>query len=93
MPACTVTKVKARVTSAIAGTDDATITCQNASSTNMTSGLITLPASSAHGTGVSVIPSSNNTFTAGQEMQLVVAKTTSGGTCSVDITFTRTALT
>lgn len=93
LPACTVTKVKARVTSAIAGTDDATITCQNASSTNMTSGLLTLPASSAHGTGVSVNPSANNTFSAGSEMQLVVAKTTSGGQCSVDITFTRTALT
>jgi len=93
LPACTVTKVKARVTSAIAGTDDATITCQNASSTNMTGGLITIPASSAHGTGVSVNPSSNNTFSAGAEMQLVVAKTTSGGTASVDITFTRTSLT
>ena len=93
LPACTVTKVKARVTSAIAGTDDATITCQNASSTNMTGGLITIPASSAHGTGVSVIPSANNTLSAGAEMQLVVSKVTSGGTASVDITFTRTALT
>jgi hypothetical protein len=92
LPACTVTKVKARVTSAIAGTDDATITCQNATSTNMTNGLITLPASSAHGTGVSVTPSANNTLSAGAEMQLVVAKVTQGGTASVDITFTRTAL-
>jgi hypothetical protein len=93
LPACTVTKVKARVTSAIAGTDDATITCQNASSTNMANGLVTLPASSAHGTGVSVTPSANNTLSAGAEMQLVVSKVTQGGTASVDITFTRTALT
>lgn len=92
LPACTVTKVKARVTSAMSATDDGTITCQNASSTNMTSGLLTLPASSAHGTGVSVTPSANNTFSSGSEMQLVVSKFTSGGTCSVDITFTRTAL-
>lgn len=93
LPACRVTKVKARVTSAISGTDDATITCQNASSTNMTNGLLTIPLSSAHGTGVSVAPTENNSFTAGQEMQLVVAKITQGGQCSVDITFTRNALT
>ncbi len=93
MPACTVTKVKARVTSVIAGTDDATIQCKDNGGTNFTAGLITIPASSAHGTGVSVTPSASNTFTAGQEMQLLVAKTTNGGLASVDITFTRTALT
>jgi hypothetical protein len=92
MPGCTVTNVKARVTSALSATDAGTIQCQDASGTNMTAGLITIPLSSAHGVGVEVSPTAVNTFTAGQEMRLVVAKTTSGGLASVDVTFTRTAL-
>ena len=89
--ACTVTEAKARVTKAIAGTDDATIQLRNNSGTNMTSGLVTLPASSAHGVGATASPSANNTFTAGQEIQLVVAKPTAGGKASVDIILTRNA--
>jgi hypothetical protein len=89
---CTVTAAKARVTSTVSGTDDGTITLKDNGGTNMTGGLITIPASSAHGTGVAVTTTANNTFTANQEIQLLVAKTTSGGLCSVDITITRTTL-
>jgi len=93
VPAGTITSAKARVTSTISGTDDGTITIKDASGTNMTGGLLTIPASSAHGTGVAVTITANNTATAGQEIQLLVAKTTSGGTCSVELTITRTGLT
>lgn len=89
--ACTVTAAKARVTKAIAGTDDATVTLKDNSGTTMASGTLTLTASSAHGTGFTCTPSANNTLTANQEIQLLVAKTTAGGACSVDITITRTA--
>jgi hypothetical protein len=89
---CTVTAAKARVTSTVSGTDDGTITLKDNGGTSMTGGLITIPASSAHGTGVAVTTTANNTFTANQEIQLLVAKTTSGGLCSVDITITRTTL-
>ena len=87
--ACTVTSAKARVTSTISGTDDGTITFKDNSGTNMTGGLITIPASSVHGTGVTCTMTANNTFTANQEIQLLVSKVTSGGLCSVDITITR----
>lgn len=87
--ACTVTAAKARVTSTISGSDDGTITFKDNGGTNMTGGLITIPASSTHGTGVTCTITANNVLTANQEIQLLVAKTTSGGTCSIDITITR----
>ena len=93
LPACTVTAAKARVTSTISGTDDGSIVLKDATGTTMTGGSMTITASSAHGTGFTCTPSANNSFTAGQEMQITVSKTTSGGTCSIDITYTRTALT
>jgi hypothetical protein len=88
--AATVTKVRSFVTGALSGTDAGTITCQNNAGTGMTGGVITIPLSSAVATENSVTPSANNTFTAGQKMQLVVAKTTTGGTATVFVEYLTT---
>lgn len=77
--AVTVTKVRTFVTTAIAGTDAATVTCANNGGSAMTGGVVTIPLSSTVATENSATPTTNNTFTAGQKMQLTTAKTTAGG--------------
>jgi len=79
MPKCTVVSFNASVSKAIAATDDATIVPKNNAGTAMTSGTLTLTASSAIGTQFTSTPSANNTFTEGQTMTLTTAKTTAGG--------------
>ena len=86
----TVTYAKARVVKAIAATDNATIQLKNNSGTNMTAGLITIPLSSAHGTGVAVTPTADNTFNPADELQFVVAKTTAGGVVELTLVIERT---
>ncbi len=85
----TVSKAVARVSTTIAATDAATIQLQDNSGTNLTGGLITIPLSSTVGTAVSVSPSANNVFTAGQSMRLVLTKTTPGGSANVIISYQR----
>jgi hypothetical protein len=85
--AVTVTGVRTFVTSAIAGTDNATVTCQNNAGAGMTGGIVTIDASSAVATEDSATPTTNNTFTAGQKMQLVCAKATAGGTANVYVEY------
>jgi hypothetical protein len=85
--AVTVARVRSFVTSAIAGTDNATITCSNNAGSAMTGGVVTIDASSAVATEDSATPTTNNTFTAGQKMQLACAKTTAGGTANVFVEF------
>lgn len=82
-----VTKVRSFVTAAIAGTDNATITCQNNGGSAMANGVVTIPASSAVATEDNASPTTNNVFTAGQKMQLVCAKTTAGGTANVFVEY------
>jgi hypothetical protein len=92
--ACTVTNVKIRATDLIEATDNGTINFKNDSGTNMvgsglSSGNITITGGSVIGDGFTSTLTSNNTFTANQEMRITTSKTTSGGNCSIDITYTR----
>lgn len=90
---CTVTAAKARVTKALSNTDAGTIQLKDNSGTDFGGGLITIPLSSAHGTGVTATAiTANNVFTANQEIQFLVAKPTVGGACSIDVTITRLTL-
>lgn len=85
--AVTVAKVRTFVTTAIAGTDAATVTCANNAGSAMTGGVVTIPLSSAVATENSATPTTNNTFTAGQKMQLTTAKTTAGGVVNCYVEF------
>lgn len=90
---CTVTAAKARVTKPLSGTDAGTVQLQNNSGTDFTGGLITIPMSSVHGTGITATSiTANNVFTAGQEIRFLVDKPTDGGACSIDVTITRLTL-
>ena len=75
----------AQTTKAIAGTDNATITFKDNSGTSMTGGLITFTASDPIDTVQTATITGNNTFTAGQIIQLTVAKSTAGGKAQVTI--------
>lgn len=93
--AATATNINCRVTSVIAGTDAGSLTLANNSGTvmagsSLTAGVLTIATSAAFGTGYSSTLTSNNTFTAGQSMQLTTAKTTTGGVLHCDVTYTRT---
>jgi hypothetical protein len=85
--AVTVTGVRSFVTGAIAASDNATITCSNNAGSAMANGVVTIDASAAVGVEDSASPTTNNTFTAGQKMQLACAKTTAGGTANVYIEY------
>lgn len=77
------------VTKAIAGTDDATISPEiNANPT--TPGTITIAASTALDNSATVNIVSGNSFSAGDEISFVSAKTTSGGKALLSIKVTRT---
>ncbi len=86
----TVNKVRALVTSALSGSDDGTITCKNNAGSSMSGGVVTLVASSPVASEATATPTTNNTFTSGQKMQLTVAKTTTGGAATVFIEYTVT---
>lgn len=95
--ACTVTNLNVRVTSVIAATDAGTLTIQNNAGTamtgnNLTAGVLTVATSAAFGTSYTSTLLTNNTFTAGQNMLITSAKTTSGGVVHIDVTYTRTTL-
>ena len=92
--AATVTNIEARVETALAGTDSATLEIQDNSGTdmtgsNLTAGLLVLGASATTGTGYTSTLTSNNTFTAGQRMRIISNKATAGGTINVQVTYTR----
>lgn len=88
--AATVNLVRTIVTDAIAGTDTATITCSNNAGSAMAGGVVTIAISAPVAEEDSATPTTNNTFTSGQKMQLLAAKTTAGGevTCFVEYTVT-----
>lgn len=83
-----VLKINAFVVKAIAATDNATITGQ-INAVNITTGVITIPASSANGFNVSVTPTAANTFLAGDTLDLISAKSTAGGTALVSVKIQR----
>lgn len=84
----TITRLRHLVTKALAGTDAGTIQAKNNAGTDMATGLITVPASSALATEHTVTPTTNNVLTAGQKAQFVVSKTTAGGKGSLFIEYT-----
>mgnify|MGYP001053218388 CR=1 FL=1 len=86
----TINKIRAFATKAIAGTDDATITCGNETGAS-TAGVITFTASDALATEKAVEPSDNNVVAAGEYYYLTTAKTTPGGKALVSLEYTRTA--
>lgn len=80
----------ASVTKAIAATDAATVTL-NINGVAVTTGVITLPLSSAIGTSVSITPTALNTGAPGSYISAVGAKTTAGGKSIVSLYLKRTA--
>jgi len=89
--AVTITKYRAQVTKAIAGTDNGTVTAANATG-NMAGGVLTFTASEAIDTELTpVVPTTNTTIAAGSYLQLTVAKSTAGGKANVEVEYTRSA--
>ena len=86
---CTVSSITAYVTKLIEATDDASILPKDDASLVMTSGTLTMVAGSAIGTGLTVTPTGNNTFSAGETMTLEGIKTTPGGKVLASITVKR----
>jgi len=78
-----------RVTKAIAGTDNATITLKNDTGVTMTgtAGVITLVASTPFSSQASGSITGNNTFNSGEQIRIETFKTTAGGKCSIDLLF------
>lgn len=85
--AVTVTQVRTFVTTQLAGTDDGTITCANNAGSAMANGTVTITASSPVATEDNASPTTNNTFTAGQKMQLIASKSTAGGVVNTYVEF------
>lgn len=86
---CTVTSITAYVTKLIEATEDASILPKNNASLVMTDGTLTMIAGSSIGTGLTVTPTANNVFTAGDTMTLEGIKTTPGGKVLASITVVR----
>jgi len=85
----TLTGIYAYATKAIAATDNATIVAKNNGGTTMATGTVTFVAGDARGTAYSVLPSTNNTFVAGDILTFSSAKTTPGGWAHLSLKFTR----
>lgn len=84
-----ITRIKAIVTKALAGTDDGTITA-SIDGTGVTTGVITLLASSVITTTASVTPSALYTASSVPNiLSLATAKTTAGGKALVTVTLKR----
>jgi hypothetical protein len=86
---CTVTSITAYVTKLIEATEDASILPKNDASLVMTDGTLTMIAGSSIGTGLTVTPTANNVFTAGDTMTLEGIKTTPGGKVLASVTVVR----
>lgn len=92
--ACSLTHIHASVVKAVAATDSAYITLFNHSGTAMAgtslvAGALEFVASTAAGTVVQTLVTGNNTFVAGETIQLKSDKSTPGGVCLVSLEFTR----
>lgn len=92
--ACSLTHIHASVVKAVAATDSAYITLFNHAGTAMAgaslvAGALEFVASTAAGTVVQSTVTGNNTFVAGETIQLKSDKATPGGVCLVSLEFTR----
>lgn len=88
--AALITRARFSVTTALAGTDDGTVQLKNNAGTDMATGLLTIPLSSALGVDVTVTPSTNNAVVAGEKVQVVTAKATAGGAGQLILEYTNT---
>ena len=86
----TINKIRGIVTTAIAGTDDGTITAANADG-DMATGVITATASDALATEYAVSPTTNNVIAQDGYVSLTSAKSDGGGRVLVTLEWTRTA--
>lgn len=88
MPAkAKIRKMRGVVVKAIADTDNGTITLKNSVGSAMANGAITATASDALNVAYSVSPTTNNTVSADDFFQIVMAKTTAGGKVHLTIEF------
>jgi hypothetical protein len=92
--ACSLTHIHVSVVKAIGATDSAFVTLFNhlgtaMSGTSLVAGALELPASTAAGSVVQSAVSGNNTFTAGETIQLKSDKATPSGVGLVSLEFTR----
>lgn len=86
----TVQEIYGVVTTAIEATDDGTVTAKDGAGVNITAGLLTFTAADPLETAVTVTPSANNTFVAGDILRFTTAKTTAGGKVLLSIKVLRT---
>ena len=87
---CIVTKVSGVVIEKLGDIDAGTVEMKNDSGTSMTSGLLSFIICAPQATLVSVTPSTNNTFAAGESIKMTVDKNTPGGLINMLIFVTRT---
>ena len=86
----TIDKIRGIVTTAIAGTDDGTITAANGDG-DMATGVLTATAGDPPATEYSAIPTTNNVIAQDGYVSLTSAKETVGGRMLVTLEWTRTA--
>jgi hypothetical protein len=85
-----ITKIRAIVTTALAGTDAGSITCGNSTGAS-TTGVLSIPASSAVAYApTAVVPTTNNTVAADSYYYITTAKTTPNGEALVTLEYIRT---
>lgn len=84
----TIDAIYAYVTHTMSGANDGTIVAQ-ISGVPVTTGTITIVASSAVNTAVSVVPTALNVFAAGNALSFVTAKATVGGKALISVLVTR----
>jgi hypothetical protein len=84
---CTITQIDIYADDLIEATDDADVDFKN--NAGMSMGTQTLSAGTTIGSGVSLTPSSNNTFTAGQVLTATTTKANAGGNAKVSLTIVK----
>ena len=84
---CTVNQIDVYADDLIEATDDADANFKNNAGLSM--GTVTFSGGDTIGTGYSVTPSSNNTFTAGQVLTITTTKSTVGGNAKASIKVTK----
>lgn len=80
---CSITQVDVSSDDLIEATDDADANFKDNGGLSM--GIVTFTGGDTIGTGYSVTPSANNTFTAGQILTITTTKTTAGGNAKASI--------
>jgi len=85
----TVTEIYAVVTNALSGSGDGTIVAKDGSGAVMANGTITFSPTAALETEETVVPTTNNVFSAGDILRLTTDKSAGGGKSLVSVKVTR----